>query len=320
MLQLNEGVPLWQKALLNAGYIALWPLIKIVQRSHTRRHLKRDGYIRVDREPRALKLRKKGRSLTLTKTQSTDDGSPTLQTSLLLLLPHELRDLIWREVVTRKVIGWAVEHRALRRVTHGVNPDFYTTRMRSWPRTLDDEDRYLVRASGLIMSCRQIYSETINLLYSGNAFDVRERDVILYLPRLLLPQRINNITILHFEWRLRGPPSQLPGDYRTGNPKEEAKRNRKSNDYRDAWFGIWKNLSEMRGLRALTVELNVPSSRVSDWTVKELSIVKSITEPETFYLVLADGLGRLAREMEGEVRGSNCRIIDGSPVKFCNCF
>ena len=42
----------------------------------------------------------------------------------------------------------------------------------------------------------------------------------------------------------------------------------------------------MKGLKDLTVELDIPSDRMSEWTVQELEIAKSVTIPDDFLLVL----------------------------------
>ena len=148
------------------------------------------------------------------------------------------------------------------------------------------------------------YQETIGILYLQNTFDVIDNEVILFLPHLLLPQRIDTMTTLRFSWSLKCPPSMLPVSYRTGDPVKEEKRKRKRNHYRDSWFRIWKNLSEMKGLKDLTVELDIPSDRMSEWTVQELEIAKSVTIPDDFLLVLR---GDMAQRMRGRIGGPNCR-------------
>ena len=127
---------------------------------------------------------------------------------------------------------------------------------------------------------------------------------MLFLPRLLLPQRIDTITTLRFSWPLKYPPSTLPVRYRTGDAVKDEKRSRKGNHYRDSWFEIWKNLSGMKGLKDLTVELDIPGDRMSEWTVEELDIAKSVTIPDDFLLVLR---GDMAQRMRGRIGGPNCR-------------
>ncbi|KAH7336257.1 hypothetical protein BKA65DRAFT_506003 [Rhexocercosporidium sp. MPI-PUGE-AT-0058] len=315
MLQLNEDVPLWQKALFHAGYIALWPLIQFVKRSHTKRNLRRGGYIRTRPKPHFLKPRGRGRSLTL--TGSSGNKAPTVQAGLLLQLPRELRDIIWREVVAGKVVHWIVVDRKLVGFPCRANDPASLAgsgHLKCWSRVeVENEEIPRIGVLGLVSSCRQIYTETIDLLYTENTFDVLDNDAMLFLPRLLLPQRVNTITSLRFSWRLRSPPSTLPPSHWMQDQRKAAKRNKKSNDYREAWFTTWNNLSRMEGLRKLTLELNILFSRAAEWTVEELDIVKSVTVPGTLNLVLKGGM---AQRMIGNVGASNCCVVDGDSVAY----
>ena len=91
------------------------------------------------------------------------------------------------------------------------------------------------------MNCR--YSEYIELVYSQNTFDIRDPDVLSFLPHLIVPQRVNAIRSLRFCWQLPRRASMLPASLATSNEKKNEKLNKKSNVYRDAWLKIWRNLS-----------------------------------------------------------------------------
>lgn len=51
----------------------------------------------------------------------------------------------------------------------------------------------------LLLTCRTIYSESINFLYSSWTFDFRHLDAVLKLAFSVLPQRLNAITSLHLD-------------------------------------------------------------------------------------------------------------------------
>ena len=75
--------------------------------------------------------------------------------------------------------------------------------------------------------------------------------------------------------------------------------------YKSCWFRIWNVISEMEQLMELRVELNF-SVRVDDWCVEELDIVRSITKPERFRLILPH---TMARNMVGQVGGPNVTVL-----------
>lgn len=103
-----------------------------------------------------------------------------------------------------------------------------------------------------------------------------------YLPRALLPQRINTIRTLRFFWELPNiPPTIIPGFSGPGL-EIHLKRQKK-------WRKIWHIISTMAGLRELHVKLNV----TTEWATlnKEaaadlLEPIKQVTKPEFFLLSL----------------------------------
>jgi hypothetical protein len=111
------------------------------------------------------------------------------------------------------------------------------------------------------------YSEAIDLLYSTNQFVVTHADIIEFMPRLLLPQRINAIQSLYFDWRIRGSP---PCPITDSSPNED-------NDLKSrTWTTIWKNLAGMEGLRELYVDLYVDHTR---WDIIRTADTSSLVKP-----------------------------------------
>ena len=111
MVQTNDGLSLWRRIRAYAGQIALWPLVKLVERERKRTELRIEGYLRSTPKPRGLRQRKRGRSLTI--DQTTRRPSSVKRDGSLLYLPRELRDIIWKYVVAGKVVHWAIANRKL---------------------------------------------------------------------------------------------------------------------------------------------------------------------------------------------------------------
>jgi len=111
MVQSNDGLSLWGKIWAYAGHIALWPLVKLVERERKRTNLQMEGYLRSTPKPRRLKQRRRGRSLTIDQTSRRQ--SSIKQDCSLFHLSRELRDIVWKYVVTGKVVHWTIVNRKL---------------------------------------------------------------------------------------------------------------------------------------------------------------------------------------------------------------
>jgi hypothetical protein len=70
----------------------------------------------------------------------------------------------------------------------------------SWPG--EWPSKCFVGSLGWLLSCRQAYSEGIDILYSTNVFQIEGNTLIKHIPRFLLPQRLNSITSIELLWRL----------------------------------------------------------------------------------------------------------------------
>ncbi|KAF2465612.1 uncharacterized protein BDR25DRAFT_85496 [Lindgomyces ingoldianus] len=134
--------------------------------------------------------------------QSTIDQLGTCE---FYKLPFEIRELIWKYAVGGHFIHITRKKGRLSNVycpaKDPTNPDrrdicllsrdhhgFYVPTR--WPRDM--------RPLALIMTCRQIYSEAINFLYSLNTFSFDEVDVVIAFFATLLPHRKNLTTSFHF--------------------------------------------------------------------------------------------------------------------------
>lgn len=54
----------------------------------------------------------------------------------------------------------------------------------------------------LLQTCRQIYLEAINVLYTTNVFDIDHLQTLVYLSRSIPPQHFATITTLHISWQV----------------------------------------------------------------------------------------------------------------------
>jgi hypothetical protein len=153
--------------------------------------------------------------------------------------------------------------------------------------------------------CR--YSESIDFLYSSNTFDTNDADVIAFLPRILLPHRINKIRNVQILLSISLPPSYLPTNGRPVltllQPPEKIKQH--NHYYKKQWNAIWKTLSEMEGLEILRVELTMHGRHDHLWEAEEFDCVQWLHRPRDISLLLPD---TVARRMTGKIGMGNCTV------------
>jgi hypothetical protein len=57
-------------------------------------------------------------------------------------------------------------------------------------------EEYHVGIIGFLLSCRQAYTEGVDILYSANCINIQSEPLLLHLPQLILPNRLASITSL----------------------------------------------------------------------------------------------------------------------------
>ncbi|KAH7342628.1 hypothetical protein BKA65DRAFT_294953 [Rhexocercosporidium sp. MPI-PUGE-AT-0058] len=216
------------------------------------------------------------------------------QGNLLEILPLEIRQKIWFHVLGAQTIHlWHQQDR---------DHDHLGCKncMSADPRTCDgrcarpgDDPNHrpqLSEGSGrplsLLKTCKQIYQEAIDILYTSNTFTVSYPTTIEFLPLTLLPQRVDTIRNLRFSWDFWGPPPFSESFWR-GRCSDSGlitlrKRQR-------AWLNIWRIMAAMTGLRQLYVKLNVDDrwEAISlDNATELLEPIKQVTQPNHFVLSL----------------------------------
>ncbi|KAL3486291.1 hypothetical protein BJX62DRAFT_242146 [Aspergillus germanicus] len=102
----------------------------------------------------------------------------------------------------------------------------------------------------IVLTCRRIYSEAINILYSHNTFAFRNLSAIASFTSMVLPQRLSCIRSLRLEWVF----CDYEFDYPYGTSAAYSEMVKKPFDHR--WDALWEVLTmRMRGLRKLHVKL-----------------------------------------------------------------
>ncbi|KAK2594980.1 hypothetical protein QQS21_007287 [Conoideocrella luteorostrata] len=74
----------------------------------------------------------------------------------------------------------------------------------------------LIGVMGWLLSCRQSYTETMDVLYSSNIFKIDDwSQALRYIPRLIPPQRLASLKVVEIQYCMRGKTvadATMPGD------------------------------------------------------------------------------------------------------------
>ncbi|CZR67656.1 uncharacterized protein PAC_17555 [Phialocephala subalpina] len=263
-----------------------------------------DGYRRAGPPPTFLKepREKAGKKRNL----AIQNKAPVMQSkSKLLMLPREIRDMIWKEVMGGKSIHWEIVDRKPSGRICRCEVHCYWLACMSWK--IPNGHLEMNNMIGPLLSCKQMHLEAIGYLYELNRFWTRTTDVVRFLPRLLTAESLHRIRYLNFLYLVGDPPSLAHRVHRIDNPKKMEKRNQREHDYRRSWNGVWKTLSEVEGLVELKVQMIVSARRgtLDLWKVKDFEIVSSVTRPKRFVLILPDELVRLVK---GRIHAENLEV------------
>ncbi|KAG9232615.1 hypothetical protein BJ875DRAFT_485893 [Amylocarpus encephaloides] len=204
--------------------------------------------------------------------------------SRLLTLPREIRDMIFMVVVAGMEINLDIKNRRIAALVECGSGSSLFPRL-SRPRVM-----------GALLTSKQTYLETIQLLHTMNKFQTLSVDIVSFLPRMMLPQRLQQIRYFSFCWRLNIPPTLPPWSYSSRAPRTRERF--ANNDYRKSWFAAWKTLSLMEGLEHLRVELFVHGRAGTwGWEPKHVEIAKCVTKAKNFLLVVPEDLAIGTREI-----------------------
>lgn len=153
------------------------------------------------------------------------------QSPLFSTLPPEIRHQIFREVVADQVISLFLEPRpphTLRLCDCSISPEV-------------DLRLPIARGGwiGLLQSCRRIYSETIDLIYSANTFYAHNEFTLTYLGNKIPASRYQKIKSVHLKTFCPSPRHTHVPAYGDLDPSME----------------VWGVLARMKGLEKLTIEM-----------------------------------------------------------------
>ena len=173
-------------------------------------------------------------------------------TSRLLLLPREIRNLIYSYLYVNRFIF------RLDKIPHRLTQDHClyseswrenqhlresSSKLSDYPWRFKRESLHL----SLLKTCRQIYTEVAPLLYSTNTFKVDDLDLLIYLDQTIRPNRMASIRYLQIVWTFnpRVPfTAPVPNLFR---PMDD-----------ETWVRFWNIIAtRMTGLQGLDVAIRL---------------------------------------------------------------
>ncbi|KAJ4287685.1 hypothetical protein N0V90_012388 [Kalmusia sp. IMI 367209] len=216
--------------------------------------------------PRPLPVRPLGRALTIpnhAKVVESKEGAShrgmTLDQSAsrLMQLPLELRQMIYRAAIGNSKMHMLLKKHKLGHIRCkasnarecplecNLGPDNIWSPFAEPVEEPTDGD-----VLPLLLTCRQIYSEAIDAVYSSNCFSFSDLDCLRYFSCTILPHRWALVQTLDIEWCISWPiydpiaqtllvsrPALYP-------PHDEA-----------TWEATWRIISNMSNLKSLRVSL-----------------------------------------------------------------
>ena len=142
-------------------------------------------------------LPRKRRALSTTSSRRTLPS----RSQLLNRLPLEIRFEIYRYVLGDNLLHLVQGKKQISHVrcraasvpdyARSCRPSAASTAARLFPGSTSNGNL------ALLQTCRQVYQEAIDLLYSTNVFDLDDPRTLFYLSRSIRPQRLASITKLH---------------------------------------------------------------------------------------------------------------------------
>ncbi|KAF2728019.1 hypothetical protein EJ04DRAFT_399534, partial [Polyplosphaeria fusca] len=131
-------------------------------------------------------------------------------------------------------------------------------------------------ALSLLLTCRRVYSEAIEYLYTTYTFSISSirtpHSAMVYLPMAMLPQRLRQIRELHLT---------LGYEYDVFTTA-----------FQEKWHKTWSLINQMEGLKHLTLEIHAEerTDEKGEYFYDKrngfLEHIKEVTGPETFVLTL----------------------------------
>ncbi|KAF2688442.1 hypothetical protein K458DRAFT_484502 [Lentithecium fluviatile CBS 122367] len=277
--------------------------------------------------PRPLPVRPPERRLTIPVPKSAEMASSTERErgktldqsqSRLMQLPYELRQIIFRAAVGDSTMHMILKknklgHLRCKAPSAVECPLGYngTTLSREccwgtvdsaniWlPLTGDGDEGTDGDLLPLLQTCRQIYSESIDLVYSTNCFSFSDLDCLRYFSCTILPRRFDLIRTLDVEWCLSWPiydplsQSLLLSDPALYPPHDEA-----------TWEETWRIIADMPNLRFIRASLlYFYGFRDAGCERKMLAPLRKVTRPQRFEVHLMWSILHITTRIHPILRG-----------------
>lgn len=218
---------------------------------------------------------------------------PQSQCGLLTRLPPEIRQEIYVLVVGGNLTHVVRKDQKLAHVRCKLEceTDFFRRCRRAAAGTCHDGAPMLASTSNgnlaLLRTCRQIYIEAVELMYSCNTFDFDHQDLFLFFSRSILPQRLAAIRSLNLNLEISY--IEQPFLWAESAPK--------------GWTLMWDVIArDMPGLKHLRVSLVGEHGRPyptadGDWWLESILQVRRLKTlqlefraPSDYWTYLGDGV------------------------------
>ncbi|KAJ5172064.1 hypothetical protein N7492_004657 [Penicillium capsulatum] len=204
------------------------------------------------------------------------------QSLFFVVLPREVRDEIYFHALGGRTIHffrtspvesrlWSCSCQAPRALRHEMFYQDESLRCRGNSDTLDSHDpKYGDGNEGpqlsLLITCRRVYSEAVNILYAQNIMHVRQTALAFQTPAVLqaviLPQRIHAIQYMEIAFR------------RFRIFLSETRRLERAGWFRE-WVEMWDAITRFKGLRSLHVWVGVDPKLTQTVTPLQESLLLS---------------------------------------------
>ncbi|KAL9114251.1 MAG: hypothetical protein Q9227_001673 [Pyrenula ochraceoflavens] len=171
------------------------------------------------------------------------------------------------------------------------------------PPVKDHNDDLMVGILALPLTCRRIYLETMDLVYTTSVFHVFDPDLRYNdIPRLFAPDRLHSIRSLRISLKMVSPPlcyayqkvKELAPSTSTSHSRtaQEIKQNHDSRYCLSkpdlAWINTFKSIGTMQGLREIYVEVVLGRFWSSSWKHDQglifRPLLEYVTRPESLVL------------------------------------
>ncbi|KAL8897194.1 MAG: hypothetical protein Q9192_002698 [Flavoplaca navasiana] len=235
------------------------------------------------KDPHPLRPRPSGMEDTLSVLDLNREDERGLRASGLGKLPVEIRQEIWGYVLGRETNVIIVINSKLRAVPESPlsvqaqgcyepNPFFQN----------DDLDRYgaTLRPDrpAILRTCRQVYIEAVELLYSGDEFVFMNGDVWRYFGNAIQPRRLDVIRHIRICFSEEDWPvlSSAEASSKDGKGRGEGKEKGRvcippnstcssyQSTHRQEWHKCWETIAGMQHLTSLHISIRYTLSRLFD--------------------------------------------------------